>query len=135
MSKLNLPFIGERISIGYEGEAGRVMLELGAVGFLLHLVLRLSIIAMLWYACFAIRDHESKSLAVAATAALMSPLLLGGAVAQHTQNVYQWFLVGIPLALLNAEKLSAVKNQMAVAGANLVVGRRLRAALKWNGAS
>jgi hypothetical protein len=136
MSKLNLPFVGEQIPIGYEGEAGRVMLELGVVGFLLHLFLRLSIIVMLWHTCFAIRDRDSKSLAVAATAALMFPLLVGGAVSQHTQNVYQWFLVGIPLALLNAEKLSSVaQTQKAVAGAGLQIGQRLRATLKWNRAS
>lgn len=113
MSKLNLPFVGERIPIGYEGESGRVMLELGVVGFLLHLALRLSLIAMLWHTCFAIQDRGSKSLAIAATAALMTPLLFGGAVAQHTQNVYQWFLIGIPLALLNAEKLSKQTNTIA----------------------
>jgi hypothetical protein len=80
MSKLDLPFMGEQIPIGYEGELGRVM--------------------------FSIRDSESKSIAVAAVSALVLPLLLGGAVTQHTQNVYQWFLIGIPLAMLNAEKLS-----------------------------
>jgi hypothetical protein len=106
MSKLNLPFIGEQIPIGYEGESGRVMLELGVVGYLLHVSLRLSILVTLLYACFSIRDIESKSLAVAALAALIFPLLVGGAVTQHTQNVYQWFLMGIPLAMLNAEKIS-----------------------------
>jgi hypothetical protein len=106
MSKLNLPFIGEQIPIGYEGESGRVMLELGVVGYLLHVFLRLSILVTLLYSCFSIRDIESKSLAVAALAALIFPLLIGGAVTQHTQNVYQWFLIGIPLAMLNAEKLS-----------------------------
>jgi hypothetical protein len=106
MSKLNLPFMGEQIPIYYESEPGRVMLELGVVGFLLHLLLRLSIIATTLRACFLIRDMEYKALAVAALAALVFPLLLGGAVNQHTQNVYQWFLIGIPLAMLNAEKLS-----------------------------
>ncbi|MDT5062884.1 MAG: hypothetical protein QOH63_3343 [Acidobacteriota bacterium] len=106
MSKLSLPFIGEQIPIGYEGESGRVMLELGIVGYLLHVFLRLSIFFTLLSACFSIRDIESKSLAVAAFAALIFPLLIGGAVTQHTQNVYQWFLIGIPLAMLNAEKLS-----------------------------
>jgi hypothetical protein len=106
MSKLNLPFVGEQIPIGYEGESGRVMLELGVVGYLLHLFLRLSIFFTLLIACFSIRDPESKYLAVAAVAALILPLVIGGAVTQHTQNVYQWFLIGIPLALLNAEKLS-----------------------------
>lgn len=106
MSKLNLPFMGEQIPIYYESEAGRVMLELGVVGYLLHLLLRLGILITLLRACFCIRDTESKSLAVAALAALVFPLVMGGAVSQHTQNVYQWFLIGIPLAMLNAERLS-----------------------------
>jgi hypothetical protein len=106
MSKLNLPFMGERIPIYYESEAGRVMLELGVVGYLLHLLLRLGILVTLLRTCFSIRDAESKALAVAALAALVFPLVIGGAVSQHTQNVYQWFLIGVPLALLNAEKLS-----------------------------
>jgi hypothetical protein len=106
MSKLDLPFIGEQIPIYYEGESGRVMLELGIIGYLLHLLLKLSILVTLFYACFSIRDTESKSLAVAALAALVFPLLFGGAVTQHTQNVYQWFLIGTTLAMLNAEKLS-----------------------------
>ena len=105
MNKLNLPFMGERIPIGYEAESGRVMLELGVVGYLLHLLVRLSLLATLLYACFNIRDAGAKSLAVAALAALVFPLFLGGAVTQHTQNVFQWFLVGIPLAMLNAERL------------------------------
>jgi hypothetical protein len=106
MSKLNLPFIGEKIPVGYEAESGRVMLELGVLGYALHLLLRISILATLLYACFSIRDLESKSLAVAALAALIFPLTMGGAVTQHTQNVYQWFLVGIPLAMLSAERMA-----------------------------
>lgn len=106
MSKLNLPFMGERIPIGYEVESGRIMLELGVIGYLLYLLLRISIIVTLLYASFSIRDTGAKCFAVASVAALAFPLLMGGAVIQHTQNVYQWFLVGIPLAMLNAEKLS-----------------------------
>jgi hypothetical protein len=107
MSKLNLPFVGEKIPIGYEGESGRVMLELGVVGYLLHLLLRLSILGTILYVCFLIRDVESKSLAVAAAAALIFPLMIGGSMVNHTQNVYQWFLIGIPLAMLNAERVAA----------------------------
>lgn len=106
MSKLNLPFVGERIPIYYESEPGRLMLELGIVGYILHLFLRLGIFFTLLFACSSIRDAESKFLAIAAFAAIIFPLFIGGAVTQPTQNVYQWFLIGIPLAMLNAEKLS-----------------------------
>jgi hypothetical protein len=104
LSKLNLPFVGEQIPIYYEGESGRLMLELGVAGYLLYMLLRLLVIATLLRTCFLIDDVEAKSLAVAAVAALILPLTVGGAVVQHTQNVYQWFLIGIPLAMLNAQK-------------------------------
>ena len=106
MSKLNLPNMGEQIPIYFEGESGRVMLDLGVVGYLLFVFLRISILITLFYICFSIRDAESKTLAVAAVVAILFPLVVGGAVAQHTQNVYQWFLIGIPLAMLNAERMS-----------------------------
>lgn len=115
MSKLNLPFMGEQIPIYYESEPGRLMLELGIVGYILHFFLRLGIFITLLIACFSIRDIESRSLAIAAVAALIFPLFIGGAVTQHTQNVYQWFLIGIPFAMLNAEKLS---HKMLTAEAN-----------------
>ena len=109
MNKLNLPFLGEQIPIYYESEPGRLMLELGVVGYILHLILRFGIFFSLLYTCSSIHDPGSKSLAVAAIVALLFPLFVGGAVANHTQNVYQWFLVGIPIAMLNAEKLSALR--------------------------
>jgi hypothetical protein len=106
MSKLNLPFVGEKIPIYYESESGRLMLELGIVGYILHLFLRLGIFFMILRACFSIRDVESRSLAIAAVAALIFPLFIGGAVTNHTQNVYQWFLIGIPMAMINAQRLA-----------------------------
>jgi hypothetical protein len=106
MQKLDLSFVGEKIPIYYESEPGRLMLELGIVGYVLHLFLRLGICFTLLFACLSIRDVESKSLAIAAVAALLFPLFIGGAVTNHTQNVYQWFLIGIPMAMLNAERLT-----------------------------
>jgi O-antigen ligase len=93
------------IPIGYEGEPGRVMLELGMTGFLLYTLLRLILLFTVYRMCMAIRDPESKALAFAAAAALVFPLIIGGAIITHTQNVYQWFLVGMVMALLNAERL------------------------------
>jgi hypothetical protein len=93
------------IPIGFEGEPGRVTLELGIVGFVLYTLLRLVLLITVCRLSFAIRDRESKLLAFAATAALVMPLVVGGAIATHTLNVYQWFLLGIVLALYNAERL------------------------------
>ena len=105
MKRLDLADQGTPIPIGYEGESGRVTLELGVIGFVLHTLLRLVLLITVCRLAFAIRDRESKILAFAATAALVMPLVVGGAVANHTQNVYQWFLVGIVFALYNAERL------------------------------
>jgi hypothetical protein len=107
MSKLGLRRTGETIPVVAESESARVMLELGVVGFLLFTLLRLGLLVTLWRACVLIRETETKALAVACFAALIFPLVAGGAVVNHTQNVYQWFLVGTIFALLNAEMQNA----------------------------
>jgi hypothetical protein len=104
--RFNLTKGDNPIPIGYEGEPGRVMLELGIIGFLLYTALRLVILLTLCRVCMSIRDPESKLLAIAILGALIFPLLIGGAVVSHTQNVYQWFLIGMMLALFNQERLS-----------------------------
>lgn len=95
------------IPIPYEAEPGRVMLELGAAGFFLYTLLRLMLLIMVFRMAFMIRNLESKLLAFAAAASLIVPLLAGGAITTHTQNVYQWFLIGVVWTLLNAERLQS----------------------------
>src|SRR5215216_1555160 len=104
--RFNLRKADNPIPIGYEGEPGRVMLELDIIGYLLYTGLRLVILLTLCRVCMLIRDPESKLLAIAILGALIFPLLIGGAVVSHTQNVYQWFLIGLMMALLNQERLS-----------------------------
>jgi hypothetical protein len=118
MNGLNLSFQGERIPIGYEVESARVMLDLGVVGYLLYCLLRLTLFAILWRGCLSIKDRASKSLAMAAMSVLAFYLFTGGAVVNHTQNVYQWFLVGVCLALLNAEKLRQAEPGLPHTGLN-----------------
>jgi hypothetical protein len=74
-------------------------------GFMLYTLLRLVLLFIIFRMSLAIRDPESKALAIAAAAALVFPLVVGGAISTHTQNVYQWFLVGMVMALLNAERV------------------------------
>jgi len=105
MKRLGMADQDNPVPIGSEAEPGRVTLELGIIGFVLYTLLRLILLITIFRIAFAIRDRESKILAFAATAALVMPLVVGGAVANHTQNVYQWFLVGIVFALYNAERL------------------------------
>jgi hypothetical protein len=106
MKRFNLKLADNPIPMGYEGEPGRVMLELGVIGYTLYTLLRLVLLLTLCRVCMMIRDPESKHLAIAILGALIFPLLIGGAVVSHTQNVYQWFLIGMILALLNQERLS-----------------------------
>lgn len=106
MKRFNIPD-DNPIPIPYEGEPGRVMLELGVAGFFLYTLLRLALLLMVFRMCFMIRDLESKLLAYAAAAALIFPLVAGGAITTHTQNVYQWFLIGVVMALLNAERIQS----------------------------
>jgi len=105
MSRLGLARTGETIPVAVESESARVMLELGVVGFLLFTLLRLGVLVTAWRACVLVRDRETKALAAACFAALLFSLVAGGAVVNHTQNVYQWFLVGTVFALLNGEIL------------------------------
>jgi hypothetical protein len=105
MKRLGLAEQANPIPIGYEGEPGRVALELGVIGYVLYTLLRLVLLVTICRIAFAIRDRESRILAFASTAALVMPLLTGGAVTTHTLNVYQWFLVGIVFALYNSERL------------------------------
>lgn len=106
IKRLNLRIADTPIPVSYEGEPGRVMLELGMVGYALYTLLRLILLLTLCRICMMIRDSESKILAIATLGALIFPLLLGGAVVSHTQNVYQWFLIGMMLALFNQDRLS-----------------------------
>jgi hypothetical protein len=106
MKKLDLRVADNPIPVVYESEPGRVMLELGVIGYSLYTLLRVVLLLTLCQVCMMIRDPESKVLAIAIMGALVYPLLIGGAVVSHTQNVYQWFMIGMMLALLNQERLS-----------------------------
>lgn len=111
MEMFNPGHSGNLIPVPSEGEQGRVMLELGVIGFLIYTLFRLVIILTVVQICFGIRDPESKVLAFGILCALISPLLFGGAIVSHTQNVYQWFLVGALLALANAERIALHQKQ------------------------
>lgn len=111
MKRLGLAEQDNPLPVGTEGEPGRVTMELGLIGFVLYTLLRLILLITVFRIAFAMRDRESKILAFAAASALVMPLVAGGAVANHTQNVYQWFLVGVVFALYNAERLQIrIKN-------------------------
>jgi hypothetical protein len=106
MKRFNMADQQNPIPIPWEGEPGRVTLELGVLGFGLWTLLRLVLLFTVLRLSFSIRDRESRLLAFASSAALVMPLAVGGAVSTHTQNVYQWFLIGVVFALYNADRLA-----------------------------
>ncbi|MFL6210388.1 MAG: O-antigen ligase family protein [Pyrinomonadaceae bacterium] len=105
MKKLDAQPASGQVPIAPEGEAGRVMLELGVIGYLLYILLRVALIITVCKVCLSVRDPQSRIIAIGILCALAAPLLLGGAIVSHTQNVLQWFLVGASLAVMNAEAL------------------------------
>jgi len=111
ISRLELANKGEQIPPIHEDEPYRVIIELGIIGYILYSLLRLSLIITLWKISLSIKDVESKSVAIAASAVLTIHIFIGGAVIVHTQNVLQWFLVGMCLALSNCEALRSNKSR------------------------
>jgi cell division protein FtsW (lipid II flippase) len=105
VNRLELNNWGEPLPPIREDEPFRVMLELGIIGYILYCLMRFALIIMLWKISLSIRDKESKSLSVAISAVLTIHLFMGGGVVVHTQNVFQWFLIGVCIALANIEAL------------------------------
>lgn len=122
MKRIGLTQQDNPLPIASEGEPGRVTLELGLIGFVLYTLMRLILLISIFRIALTIRDRESKMLGVAAAAALVMPLVVGGAVSNHTQNVYQWFLVGMVFALYNAERLQLRRAAQAEAQSRIANG-------------
>jgi hypothetical protein len=101
---LSLPEAAQ-LPINPEAEPGRVMIEIGILGFVLYTLIRIGLLITLCSVCLRIRDRESKALAIAILGVVVIMVLAGGAVINHTQGVYLWFLAGLPLALYNGERL------------------------------
>jgi len=123
MNRLSLSHTGEPIPLAVESESSRVMLELGVVGFVLFSLMRLALLITTLRACLVIRDPEMKALAVAGFANLLFFIVVGGAVINHTQNVYQWFLVGMVFALFNADKLTRATQPVPANRGRIPLGR------------
>lgn len=93
------------LPVAPEAEPGRVMMEIGILGFLLYTLIRIALLLTLCNVCLKIRDRESKALAISILGVVVVMVLAGGAVINHTQCAYLWFLAGLPLALYNGERL------------------------------
>lgn len=89
---LNLP-TGEIIPVGYESEMGRVLLEIGPIGFILWYGLRIALIIALLMVFLKLKRPLLRQLALAAFLIQLS-WINGQLVVHHTFAVYYWFLSG-----------------------------------------
>ena len=96
-----------------EGEMLRVMLELGAFGFILWYGLRLYFLWLLWRTCRTLRQPMLRHLALAAF--LFHALMFNGQlVTNTTTGVFYWFLAGFAFLLprLDARWVALQRRQL-----------------------
>jgi hypothetical protein len=94
----------------FEGESGRVMLELGLLGFLLIYLPR---IALIFVAVRYVSALQRPSLRGLGTASLLIVVvsLPGAIVFNVTQGLFFWFFVGVLFAVTRLDRLSRQKPQ------------------------
>jgi hypothetical protein len=100
--------------LGTEAESGRIMLELGPVGFLLIYFVRLYMIGFALRQVFVLQTAFHRSLA---TASLMFFLaqLLGSVVFDVTSDLYFWFFGGLLLTAMRLDRLAVLAASRGVA--------------------
>lgn len=101
---------GETIPVYYESEMGRIVLEIGPIGFFLWYLLRLILIYLLWRAFLKLKRPLLRQLALSA---FLIHLLqfTGQLVFNHTLLVYYWFLAGFIFVLPRLEQIENWKQQ------------------------
>ena len=106
---LHLPY-GENIPIGFESEIGRIVLELGPIGFFCWYALRISLMVAVGLVFLRLRKVFLKQLALAVF--LVHVIQLPGQlIVHHTFSVYYWFLTGFIFLLPRLEYLEYYHEQ------------------------
>lgn len=107
---LNLP-TGEVIPVGYEGEMGRIALELGPIGFILWYGLRISIIIALFLVFWKLKRPLLRQLALSAF--LIHAIWINGQlVFHHTFALYYWFFTSFIFLLPRLEQVANWQQQL-----------------------
>lgn len=98
---------GEPIRVYYEGETGRIALELGLIGFLAWYGLKLAIIVAFWKTYRRLKQSFFKQLCLSLFL-YQSISFTGQIVFNHTANIFHWFLTSFLflLPLLDQQILS-----------------------------
>lgn len=89
-----------------EDEPGRIMLELGIVGFLLTYFLRLYLVVFALGQVFVLRTPFHRAVATSCVLFFLAHLP-GGIVFNVTAGVYYWFFAGLLMAVLRLDRLPA----------------------------
>ena len=110
-----------------EAESGRVMLELGPVGFVLVYFVRLYLVVFAFGQALSLRTRFHRTLATAAFLTFLAQVP-GAVVFDPTMNVYYWFLGGLLMTAMKLDRAVApAATGAAVAIAPPLVGRSLPA--------
>ncbi|NEO43487.1 MAG: hypothetical protein F6K55_04875 [Moorea sp. SIO4A3] len=94
----------ELIPASYEEEPGRIVLEIGPIGFILWYGLRLSILIALWLVFWKLKRPFLRQLALAAFL-IQAIQFSDQLVTQHTFSVYYWFLSSFVFLLPRLEQI------------------------------
>jgi hypothetical protein len=119
-----------------ELETGRIMLELGPLGFLLLYLIRLGLVLVAYRLAWSLRTRFHRALAVGAFLYFLVQLV-GSPVFDVTTGVYYWFFAGLMLlaARLDREAMQAaagIAPQYAAARRRPPAGRPLPAFSPWS---
>jgi hypothetical protein len=100
--------------LAVEVETGRIMVELGAVGFLLVYSVRLLLVGIALTQALRLRTHFHRALATASFLFLLIQVL-GGVVFDVTAGVYYWFFAGLMFAAIRLDQKAATVTRKAAA--------------------
>jgi hypothetical protein len=91
-----------------EVESGRVMIELGPIGFLLVYFVRIYLAILALRQVFALRTRLHRALATAAFLFFLAAIP-GGAVFDVTADIYYWFYAGLLLTAIRLDRKAIQK--------------------------
>lgn len=100
--------MGSRIEV----ETGRVMLELGPIGFLIWYGLRFTLAAFAFRASFTLRSRFHRAMSVASALFLVSQLP-GSVVFDPTASLYHWFIAALVPTMIALDRRVSTPREVA----------------------
>lgn len=100
--------------LAVEVESGRIMIELGAVGFLAVFGVRFMLVALALRQALTLRTRFHRALATASFLFLVTQIL-GGAVFDVTAGVYYWFFAGLTFLAMRLDQQAVARKGIAPA--------------------